>query len=33
MTILAGESTDLVHMADHSGRTPLHYAIYNQGAG
>ena len=29
ITILSSESTDLVHMPDHSGRTPLHYAIFN----
>ena len=28
-TILSGDSTDLVHMPDYSGRTPLHYAIFN----
>jgi ankyrin repeat protein len=27
--ILCQRHTDLVHMKDHTGRTPLHYAIFN----
>lgn len=26
---LCSDSTDLVHMKDHTGRTPLHYAVFN----
>ena len=29
-TILSGDSSDLIHMTDHAGRTPLHYAVFNQ---
>ena len=29
ITVLSSDSTDLVHMTDHSGRTPLHYAVFN----
>lgn len=32
MSILVRKNTDLVHMKDHTGRTPLHYAIFNQQA-
>lgn len=32
-TILSSSSTDLVHMADYAGRTPLHYAVFNQAPG
>jgi len=28
--ILCYKNTDLIHMKDHTGRTPLHYAIFNQ---
>ena len=28
MTILSKDSMDLVHMTDHTGRTPLHYAVF-----
>lgn len=31
--ILSSETGDLVHMPDHAGRTPLHYAVFNQGPG
>ena len=30
MAVLTSKGQDLVHMKDHTGRTPLHYAIYNQ---
>ena len=30
MAILSGSTTDLVHMEDHAGRTPLHYAVMNE---
>ena len=30
--ILCQRHTDLVHMKDHTGRNPLHYAIFNQQA-
>lgn len=29
VTVLCQQHTDLVHMKDHTGRTPLHYAIFN----
>lgn len=29
MAILTKSSSDLVHMKDHSGRTPLHYSVFN----
>lgn len=32
MTVLSRDSMDLVHMTDHSGRTPLHYAVFAEGA-
>ena len=28
ITILNKDSMDLVHMTDHAGRTPLHYAVF-----
>lgn len=28
ITILSRDSMDLVHMTDHTGRTPLHYAVF-----
>lgn len=32
ITILSKDSMDLVHMTDHSGRTPLHYAVFTEGS-
>jgi len=28
ITVLSRDSMDLVHMTDHTGRTPLHYAVF-----
>ena len=33
IAILSGASTDLVHMTDHAGRSPLHYAVFNTFSG
>ena len=30
MVTLANKDHDLVHMKDHTGRTPLHYSIFNE---
>ncbi len=30
MALLTQRGKDLVHMKDHTGRTPLHYAVFNQ---
>ena len=29
MTIFRGATSDLVHMQDHAGRSPLHYVVIN----
>lgn len=29
MALLTQRGKDLVHMKDHTGRTPLHYAVFN----
>jgi ankyrin repeat protein len=33
MTLLCKDGDDLLHMKDHTGRTPLHYAVYNGSPG
>jgi ankyrin repeat protein len=30
ITVLCQKDADLIHMKDHTGRTPLHYSIFNE---